>query len=167
MTALLKYCIYDQVVWWFILRVFWFWNVWKVFGIKISCRCVTALVIRVPIQICCYTSHHGICAFHIFSVVYSLTSVFTWIMSVLVSLKVLGMLLHTVSAILTSHILCVRLIGSVSCSEDFHVTCTETSTIIGKNPAFQYLLYELICLEVYLIDNRFIYMLFSSVSCIP
>jgi hypothetical protein len=87
-------------------------------------------------------------------------------MSVVVSLKVLGMLLHTASAILTSRILSVWLIGSVSCSEDFHVTCTETSTIIGKNPTFQYLLCELICLEVYLIVE-FIYALFSSVSCIP
>lgn len=73
------------------------------------------------------------------------------------------MLLHTASAILTPHILSVQLIGSVSCSEDYHVTCTETST----EDAFQYLLYELICLEVYLIDTKFIYTMFSCVSYIP
>jgi len=87
-------------------------------------------------------------------------------MSALVSLKVLGMLLHSTSAILTSRILSVQLTGSLSCSEDFHVTCTETSTIVGKNHTFQYLLCELICLEVYLIDNKFTYTMFSNVSYI-
>jgi hypothetical protein len=88
-------------------------------------------------------------------------------MSALVLLKALGMLPHSASAILTSLILSVRLIGSLSCSEDFHVTCTETSTIVGKNHAFQYLLCEVICLEVYLIDNKFTYTMFSNVSYIP
>jgi hypothetical protein len=45
-----------------------------------------------------------------------------------------------------SFILSVQLTGSMSCSQEFHVTCTETAAKSRKNPAFQSLLCEFLYL---------------------